>query len=163
QKHAEDAERHDRAVAHLSHRFDIEDRLVAVNRLNLAAHRRGQSEWLRLRARNQEHRIPRLLRQWQGKNPRPPGGPPRLYADPDHLHPGIAIRRTCEANVFADGVAVGPETLRQSLVNDDHSARIRSVRFGEATAPNYGGAHRFEIIRRADTVSPAEFLSGRRI
>src|SRR4030095_11738963 len=67
QKYTEYPEWHDHAVADLSHRFDIEDRLVAVNRLNLAPDRRGQGQRLRPRARDQSHRLPCVLRQRQVK------------------------------------------------------------------------------------------------
>src|SRR5262245_7369867 len=160
QKYAEHPEGHDHAVAHLSHRFDIEDRLVTVNRLNLAPDRRGQGQRLRPRARDQSHRLPCVLRQRHVKirRYRPEQLALRVTDDADHFP-----QTGAKANVFAQGVAVGPEALRQSFVDDDHGIRIGGVGFGELAALDHGDAHRFEVIGRADAMSPVELLSGRRI
>src|SRR5262249_59579330 len=87
----------------------------------------------------------------------------RHVSDDANDFPPGAVGGACGANVFAKGVAVGPETLCQSLVDDDYAMRISSVGFGELAAPDNRNAHRFEVIGRTDAISPVEFLSWRRI
>ncbi len=68
-----------------------------------------------------------------------------------------------EPEVFADGIVVRPEALREFLLDDDDLRRVRAVVLGEEAARDQRDLHGAEIVRAGRAQIDLQLLPGRRV